>query len=276
MGFSGLLRELPLVNSLFLLGALFALALLFLRASSSRALATAAASVVGGVAFCAVSFALVTPVDAEAFYHQRYVLPALPLLIAPLPLLLGEALARSLPGRTAGAATAAVVALCLAMLVRDAPARFAHLANDARNIDDVQVAVGRHLAGAAADEVVWAIDAGAVRYFGNAFVVDMMGLNTPELLGSSAQAFLNAHPPRWVEVVPSWSNLSDGSSAPFAGIAFEPSTPYSVTSFPLMQRHVLVRCDSGDTRAHFGVRARVFEVACASALGERYARPQRQ
>ena len=266
MGFAGLLRELPLANSLLLLAAMLGVSVILLRGDAGGAPRLAAAGFISGLAFCAVSFALIAPIDPEAFYHQRYVLPALPLLVVALPLLFAAALARSLPARYATAGALLIVALCLVGLARSAPARFAHLANDARNIDDVQVALGQHLAGASSDDVVWAVDAGAVRYFGNAFVVDMLGLNTPELLGTRAQAFLDAHPPRWIEVVPSWSNLSGGASQ-MRGSLFEPSSPYTVTGFPMMQRHLLVRCAAGPALARFAVRARVFDVSCSPANG---------
>jgi hypothetical protein len=93
MGFEVLLRRLPIVNSLLLLGAGFGIAVLVLRRSASRAARVAAAGFISGLAFCVVSFALIAPIDPDAFYHQRYVLPALPLLIGPLPLLLFEPLA---------------------------------------------------------------------------------------------------------------------------------------------------------------------------------------
>jgi hypothetical protein len=271
MGFTGLMRQLPLVNSPLLLGATLGVAVVLLRSSCSRAVVIAAAAYIAGLIYCAVSFALVAPVDPEAFYHQRYVLPALPLLVGPLPLLLHEALVRSLPARSARLVAAAAVAVCIVLLVSAAPARYAHLANDARNIDDVQVALGRSLAGAAPSDVVWAIDAGAVRYFGNAFVVDMMGLNTPDVLGERAQAFLDAHPPRYVEVVPSWSRLDGGSASRFPRVLFEPTTPYTATGFPLMQRHWLVRCEAGEVPARFGVLTRTFALACAPSDDARLA-----
>jgi len=265
MGFDGLLRQVPIVDSLLLLTAAFGVAVLLLRPDGGRAPLVAAAGFIGGLAYCAVSFALIAPIDPAAFYHQRYVLPALPLLIGPLPLLLHEPLARRWPRRHATMATAAVVGALCFTTVRHAPDRYAHLANDARNIDDVQVALGRRLAAAGADEVVWAVDAGAVRYFGNAFVVDMMGLNTPELLGENAQPFLNAHPATYVEVVPSWSSLR-GAATGLPAITFTPNTPYTVTGFPAMQRHVLVRC-AADDRTRFGVRTRLFDLVCAAAGG---------
>ena len=266
-GFAGLLGQLPLTDSLLLLGASLGIAALMLRTSAAAGAAVAAAAFISGLLFCATSFALIAPIDAQAFYHQRYVLPALPLLIAALPVLLHAALRRSLPARSAAAAATAIVLLFAGLLVRSAPQRFAHLANDARNIDDVQVALGRHLAGADPHDVVWVVDAGAVRYFGNAFVVDMLGLNTPELLGADAQAFLDAHPPRWVELVATWSALRVAPEATAAGVIFEPSTPYTVTGFPDMARHRLVGCAASDAPARFGVRGRVFAVACEPLPG---------
>jgi hypothetical protein len=271
LGFGGLLRQLPLVNSPLLLVATLGIAVVLLRSSCSRAVVTGAAGYIAGLIFCAVSFALIAPVDPEAFYHQRYVLPALPLLVGPLPLLLREALVHSLPVHTARLVATAVVAVFVLLLVRAAPARYEHLANDARNIDDVQVALGRSLAGARPSDVVWAIDAGAVRYFGNAFVVDMMGLNTPEMLGERAQAYLDAHPARYVEVVPSWSSLTVTPSPRFERVLFEPTTPYTVTGFPIMQRHWLVRCDAGEMPARFGVRTRTYALACAPSDDARLA-----
>jgi hypothetical protein len=263
LGFDGLLRQFPIVDSLLLLAAGTGIAAIVLRTSTSRALISAAASLISGLLFCAVSFVLVAPIDPGAFYHQRYVLPALPLLVGPLPLLLREALLRSLPARLATLAAAAVVGTFLLLLLRDAPQRYARLANDARNIDDVQVALGRRLADADPGDVVWAVDAGAVRYFGRAFVVDVMGLNTPQLLGAQAQSFLDAHPPRYLEVVPSWSSLRGDAARSAAATLFEPTTPYTVTGFPEMRRHWLVRCDPGQGPARFGVRARGFDLVCA-------------
>lgn len=268
MGFAGLLGELPLADSLLFLGATLGIAVLLLATSTSRGLITASASFVSGFLFCAVSFALIAPIDPGAFYHQRYVLPALPLLIGPLPLLLGAALARSLPARYAPIAGAAVVAACLVILFRSAPLRYAHLANDARNIDDVQVALGRHLAAADPSEVVWAVDAGAVRYFGNAFVVDMLGLNTPELLGEDAQAFLAAHRPHYVELVPTWSSLDAQSSAQLPALAFQPSTEYTVTGFADMRAHFLAHCDGQPVSGVVGVRARRLRFLCAPTVRE--------
>ena len=87
-GFVDLMGELTLFNSPILLGIVAALSVLFLlRRAEAPANRAAAAASLAGLAFCVVSFALVPPVDAKAFYHQRYVLPALLPLTVALPTL---------------------------------------------------------------------------------------------------------------------------------------------------------------------------------------------
>ena len=117
------------------------------------------------------------------------------------------------------------MALMVLTMVVDGPRRYRQLENDARNIDDIQVALGKSLAGGASDQSVWAVDAGAVRYFGTPFVVDLLGLNTDALLGLDAQGFLDRHPPRFIEVVPGWSALDETSQRRLRGTLFAPPSP---------------------------------------------------
>ncbi len=265
MGFSELLKRIPIADSSVLLVVLAGVAGVVLwseRAATGRS--AAAASFLNGLLFCAVSFALIAPVDPDAFYHQRYVLPALPLIVAPLPRLANEVIRWLSPWSTA-VGRAALLAIPAASLIIAAPPRYRSLSNDARNIDDVQVAMGRFLATAAPTDVVWAIDAGAVRYFGAAFVVDLIGLNNAQMLGSDAQAFLEAHPPRYIEVVPTWSMLDEPSLNQMEAMQFTPSTAYTVTSFAPMRDHWLVRCDAGSPPGQLSVRARTFAFSCAPA-----------
>jgi hypothetical protein len=110
---------------------------------------------------------------------------------------------------------------------------------------------------------VWVVDAGASRFFGRPFVVDMIGLNTPELLGSNAQAYLDAHPPAYLDVFPGWSRLEvTGGDMP--ATTFEVSTPYTVTSAPSMRRHVLVTCAPPGVEGNFIVRGKRRAFRCSS------------
>jgi len=223
-----------------------------------------AAAVSGGVLFFAVSFVASPPFDPAAFYHQRYVLPALSLVLGSAPAWAAGVLAVFRPG--GGAPAAAVLAAVLAAAqILAAPARLARLANDARNIDDVQVAVGRSLEGAPSDAVIWAVDAGAIRYFGRARVVDMIGLNTPEMLGATAAPFLSRNPPSVLVEVSNWSGLDPESSAALRSDVFRPSTPYTVTSSPAMSVHRIVRCRPG-VSGWYRIRSRVFPFSCAAPL----------
>lgn len=252
LGFGSLLPQLPLAMPAIGLGLISLLAGYVRPWPGVPRIAIGA--FVAGLAYCAVSFLLIVPNDTGAFYHQRYLLPVLPLLLASATAMVGAAVHARWPSaqpessrrfgvaRVAGSVLSALLAFSL---VSAMPARYHHLTNDARNIDDVQVALGRVLADAAPTDVVWAVDAGAIRYFGNAFVVDLMALNTPALLGASATTYLDAHRPRYLEVVPLWAYLDADSEVTLPRIRFSPSTPYTVTGFAAMQTHELVRCDPG-------------------------------
>lgn len=219
----------------------------------------AAAAILTAIAFFAVSFVAAPPVDPEAFYHQRYCLPLLTLYLAGVPLFVAPFLAASSRLQTAGFVLAV---LFVAGEISLAPSRFRRLENDARNIDDVQVSVGLSLRDVPAATTVWAVDAGAIRYFGAARVVDMLGLNAPALLGGEAQRFLDSRPPAILEAVPTWSDvrLDTGPARDFH--LFAPSTSYTVTSYPQMAVHRLVRCPPGTDGTYF-LRAHAYRFACA-------------
>lgn len=190
-----------------------------------------------GLLLLAVCSALIYPKDIPAFYHRRYLLVGLPLFLVGLSFL-GESLThrlrahlRWIPG-----------VMWIGVLLLFWPARFRHLDNDAHNIDDVQVALGQRLAVLPAKATFWAVDAGAVRYFGTPFVVDTIGLNTPEINGADGAAFLASHPAEALEVVPTWNRLvitqSDASSIHME--SFVPSTAYTVTQWKPMAVHLLL------------------------------------
>jgi hypothetical protein len=145
------------------------------------------------------------------------------------------------------------------------PQRAHHLSNDAQNIDDVQVAFGRALAEYREADTVWVVDAGVSRFFGHAFVVDTLGLNTPQMLGPGAQAYLDLHPPKLLDVFPGWSRIETDAHAPRLPVrAFETTTPYSVTSMQSMRMHFLFTCAPQGLLGRFFVRSRSFGFRCAS------------
>jgi hypothetical protein len=263
-GFVDLLGTIAAVDSVIVLLGVGAIALLLLVIpSASAAERGAGALFTTGLLFCAVSFFLVPPTDPAAFYHQRYVLPALPLLLTALPLVLEASLSRLSSKLAMPMGAAAVIGLG-ALLVTAIPARAARLANDAHNIDDVQVAFGRALAQASDSDVLWTIDAGGPRYFGRPYVVDLIGLNTPEMLRPDRDAFLAAHQPRFLDVFPGWSSVRVDPHTPLPARAFETTTPYTVTSAPTMRVHVLQTCQPPGTAGWITVRSRSFPFVCPS------------
>jgi uncharacterized protein (UPF0333 family) len=203
------------------------------------------------------------PLDPGAFGHQRYVLPAVPLLVGAVPQLADRLMRSSLrPAHHAVACLAVLVVLVASVLVASTT-RYPHLTNDAHNVDDVQVASGRVLASAPASDVIWVTAAGAIRYFGNAFTVDLMGVNTPDMLGPEAQAYLDAHPPRYIEIVPGLTSVDEPASQMLEAQHFIASTPYSVTSFPAMSSLWLVRCPPTLLSGRISIGLRTFHFACA-------------
>jgi hypothetical protein len=264
IGFTELLGQIPLVDWAPALVAGLAAALFLLRFGSESAWDRAAGALyLSGLVYCGLSFALIPPVDPPAFYHQRYVLPGVIPMIAAIPLLIDALVRRTIPAAARVVNTFAIVALAAVLVVRT-PARVHHLSNDAQNIDDVQVAFGKVLANAAPTSVAWVVDAGGSRFFGRSFVVDTIGLNTPELLGAGAQAYLDAHPPTYLDVFPGWSRIEGDRPVRMPATPFEATTPYTVTSAPSMRLHLLVNCEPPRVEGHFVVRGKRWAFRCSS------------
>ena len=222
--------------------------------------------------FCAVSFVLVKPIDPPAFYHQRYVMPVLPLMVIAIPIMVFHLLdgLRRFTSRQNQVkllllfTKIGILVVMLMVLFLDMPWRMARLSNDARNIDDVQVRMGKFLARVPQSTVVWAVDAGAIRYFGNAFVVDMMGLNNAQLLDERAQSYLDQHPPTYLDIMRGWSRLDPHSTRRMKAYLFKTSTAYTVTSFDLLMRmRWLVYCPPGFGRGTYYIKNRKFSFVCA-------------
>jgi hypothetical protein len=97
-----------------------------------------------------------------------------------------------------------------------------------------------------------ASDAGAVRYFSNLPTIDVIGLNTPEMLEHD-EAFVRAHPVEVAVLMPSWFNALDADQLQ---VSFQARTEnYTVTSNPKMAVQAVVRArdgeGSGPVRARF-------------------------
>lgn len=251
-----ILSTIPIGDATLLIAALLLLAVIvFARllgtgdAKPSRDARLGAAIVLLGALGATLECVLVQPTRfPQVFYYQRYLLPFFALFLIGAPIVVADFTARIPWSRTANhlaLATLAAVALSSFGLARGA--RFTRLLTDARNIDDVQVAIGRTLGAAAPGDVTWVIDAGAARYFGRGTIIDLIGLNTPQILEPTRDEFLAKHPPRYLEYVESWTELEPGSANPWLSRRFVARPPFTVTNIREMAEHQLVECPPGDT-----------------------------
>ncbi len=126
-----------------------------------------------------------------SFMGNRYLVPVFPPLLALQVLGIGWLVERGrnlFPGlgRRAGAMAALILLATLAL----PPGQWIHRWRESRttyaqgcqNIDDMQVALGRWVAEhTAADAVIAVHDAGAIRYIGGRYTIDVLGLNTTDL-----------------------------------------------------------------------------------------------
>jgi len=190
--------------------------------------------VAGGLGFLLANLTVARPIDPDAFYHLRYVLPAVPLLTVAL------AVGAARLGRWPLLTLLAIAVVGAVFTFAPASRRY-H--NDVRNINEVQVAMGRWVGEhTPAEAWVAATDAGAVRYFGDRPVVDLMGLNTPEFYWDEDWAA--AHPVHAVAVMPAWVQPVDATAlTPYATMR---TADYTVTSYPAMARQVIAGVPAED------------------------------
>jgi hypothetical protein len=208
-------------------------------AAHATALSLAAATpLAAGLAFLLANLLVMEPVDPAAFYHLRYVLPAVPLLLVALAVG-AERLGGRLGGRVAFAPGALLIGLSLLGAARTLEPVSHHLHNDVRNINEVQRRLGEWLALEYAPGTwIAASDAGAVRYFSGLPTVDVIGLNTPEIR-APGDAFIRRHPVAAIALMPAWFESPDEDALE---VVFEASTEhYTVTSMPEMRRQIVAR-----------------------------------
>jgi len=267
----------PLVAGVPILG-LIALALL----TRSHMRTIGAMFVSAGAAFFLVSITLIPPYDYAAFYHIRYLLPSVPLFatafgIGISGLAQSGKMNRLRPVAALHAASVlrvtallvTVVALCLSFL--DFRQWSTKLAEDARNIDEVQVDLSKRITRCTPpDWVVATCDAGAVRYLGNRFTIDLMGLNTPPNRLESGFRIYDKSCDILV-LLPAW--IAFIKSSPLLIVDRKATENYKVTSLKDMAVQILAVCgkvdahDSGRERVYMTVLGKPvsFEVSCMDA-----------
>ncbi len=207
---------------------------------------------VAAAAYLLANLAVLDPVDPEAFYHLRYVLPAVPLLLVALAVG-AHGLGSRLRGRAAHVPLALLLLFATGSAAAALPGESRHLHNDVRNINEVQRRLGEWL-GETQPAGTWiaASDAGAIRYFSQLPTIDVIGLNTPQMLEPNEE-FLRTHPVTALALMPAWFRPIERERLE---ILLQVRTDdYTVTSNPQMASQIVV-CARGVTggepvRVHF-------------------------
>jgi len=196
--------------------------------------------------FTLAQIVLIAPADAWSFYHIRYLLPVVPLFWIPLAagvwagfsiLWRSKIDSRRIPWKKALGLgyLGAILVILFVNLTRGNINWRTKIANDCRNIDEVQVELGRAIdRGFPQNAVVGTVDAGAIKYFGKRKTIDLIGLNTPDVLRDMAVR-LNA-----VVLIPAWVKLPEDHCLEIVGI--RETKDYQVTSNSGMDHQVIMVC----------------------------------
>jgi hypothetical protein len=213
-------------------------------------------------AFFLANLAVIGPEDPEAFYHVRYLLPAIPLFI--IAFVCGaDGMGRlvSTRFRSAPIAVLAMIGVigCLTTVSRES--RGFH--NDVRNINEVQRRMGEWLGeNTAPGQRIAATDAGAVRYFSDRPMIDLLGLNTPEFVWDGEE-FIRSHPVVAIAIMPDWFRPAKEDDLRILYVA--KTDDYTVSRYPRMAVQAIVTAtgQKGDPKRRLRFEGfRQFELDC--------------
>jgi hypothetical protein len=217
---------------------------LFVRRRGAPFLTLRLLPLLAGSAYLLANLVVLDPVDPAAFYHLRYLLPALPLLLVALAMGAHE-LGCWLRGRGSRVPLALLLLFTIVEAASAVRGESRHLHNDVRNINEVQRRLGEWL-GETLPAGTWiaASDAGAIRYFSELPTIDVIGLNTPEVLEPD-EDFLRSHPVAALAVMPAWFRPLE--SERLTVLRQARTDDYTVTSNPQMASQVIVgaRAEAG-------------------------------
>ncbi len=144
--------------------------------------------------------------ESNTLYWLRYVLPVAPLLLAMVAIAIDDALNRPLMSsrrnRTLGAIALFAVALRWPIVV---PRTIDHYAQSCRNVVEMNVRVGEWLRDHT-DPGEWIAtnDAGAITYFSQRRVLDLIGLNNHRVVHGGLTAEMERTKPAYFAVFPAW------------------------------------------------------------------------
>jgi len=197
---------------------------------------------------------IIPPSDPQAFYYIRYLLPAIPLFWVPLMAGLWAVLMflwrqpHSFHGKILASGLVGISVFAIAFfLILGYISWSAKYADDCRNINEVQVALGRDIDAAFASGArIGTVDAGAVKYFGQRFTLDLMGLNAPRLFQDRAMP-LDA-----LVLMPAWmKGLQDPR---LEEVGRRSTLDYCVTSNPAMNTQIVMACRASVENSEISLR----------------------
>lgn len=205
-----------------------------------------------GLAYFSGTLVFVAPNDPGAFYYLRYLLPAVPFFYLGLSLALihyfhNLAVKIALKREAHGALspkfslfTFSIVIILLLFLSIDGLLSWkTKYAGDCRNINEVQVEIGKAISRAFPQEaVIGTMDAGAVRYFGQRFTYDLLGLNTKNAF-SCQNEFDRIDA---LVIMQAWVHFNIRKE--LVSLLDKKTDNYQVTSNPLMGRQFIAVCQA--------------------------------
>ena len=206
-----------------------------LAACVGRAPYALTSALAGPVWFAAIVMSRAMP-DSEAYYLRRYLEPGLPFLFVTIAVGCWIAWERGGVWRAA-AAMGVIVALVRWPYVW--AAQVERYEGNCRNIDEVQVAAARWVAAnVAPTSMVAAHDAGAMRFFGDSPVLDLVGLNSHQVAHGDPRAVFDAVRP---DVLVGFPMLVEGlaAEAGLTSVAEFSSDPYTICPCPGQERMVV-------------------------------------
>jgi hypothetical protein len=181
--------------------------------------------------------------QSQPFYWNRYFQPILPVLLVPVGIGIGTAIdsgLRLLRGQLAPPSALVVAGLACALLATwTLPSRLRERADlyamNCQNIEEMQVSLGRWLHDhVPAGQWIASQDAGALRFFSDRPLVDLVGLNDHEVLAGHRLAVLRRHDVHWFIANPFF--LKIGSNPRFRPVHVAGAEIYTLCNCPDQHR----------------------------------------
>jgi hypothetical protein len=205
-----------------------------------------------GFSYLLGNLMLIPPWDPPAFYHIRYLLPVIPLFTLAISVCLFSGFKTAIEGayqhREKGYyyfqyLSPTVIGLIILVVTVHSVTGWkpwqVKYSRDCRNINEVQVRLGKtvaHIFGH--NSKIGTIDAGAIRYFGDRYTLDLLELNTKNVFKPNCKGTVLDG----LVLMPAWINIPPGNK--LVAIDNAKTEDYQVTSNRLMDNQTIAVCQS--------------------------------